>query len=49
MPAYPIALASSAFSAARSAFDALQDRLATVETMDLAHDDVETLVDRDGA
>lgn len=49
MPAYPIAPAASPFSAARSAFDALQDRLAAAETMDLAHDDVEILVDKDGA
>jgi len=49
MPAYPTSADSSPFSAARSAFEALEARLIRNETMTLSHDDVETLIDKDGA
>jgi len=47
--AYPTSSSASPFSAARSAFDALEARLGADEAMTLAHDDVETLIDKDGA
>lgn len=49
MTAYPTPPAASAFSSAREAFDALETLLGESETMALAHDDVEALVDKDGA
>ena len=48
MRSYP-SPSSSTFAAAQSAFDALQKRLKDAETMSLDHDDIEALVEKDGA
>ncbi len=48
MPAYP-SPSTSPFAPARSALDALQARLSEAATMTLEHDDIEALVEEDGA